>query len=214
MVLTDIMREEEKRMKKNEKQIIISLGVAIAVVAIELIAMMITSGNSDNGQSSSLKDAVQQESNGNGSDDVSESDAGESVSEEDAGESGDNMTTEQPTTQETTEEVTEEATTAAKNNTASNVMDADDGYIFPDADTSYVSKSSVKKLSDEELQYAVNEVYARHGLKFTKKKNKKRFEKKEWYVGTVDDQNDISLNKYEKKNVDTMAAELKKRGLR
>mgnify|MGYP000963163720 CR=1 FL=1 len=206
MVLTDIMREEEKRMKKNEKQIIISLGVAIAVVAIALIAMMITSGNSDNGQSSSLKNAVQQESNGNGSDDVSESDAGESVSEEDAGESGDNMTTEQPTT--------EEATTAAKNNTASNVMDADDGYIFPDADTSYVSKSSVKKLSDEELQYAVNEVYARHGLKFTKKKNKERFEKKEWYVGTVDDQNDISLNKYEKKNVDTMAAELKKRGLR
>ena len=215
MVLTDIMREEEKRMKKNEKQIIISLGVAIVVVAIALIAMMIMSGNSDNGQSSSLKDAVQQESNGNGSDDVSESDAGESVSEEDAGESGDNMTTEQPTTQETTtEEVTEEATTAAKNNTASNVMDADDGYIFPDADTSYVSKSSVKKLSDEELQYAVNEVYARHGLKFTKKKNKERFEKKEWYVGTVDDQNDISLNKYEKKNVDTMAAELKKRGLR
>lgn len=210
MVLTDIMREEEKRMKKNEKQIIISLGVAIVVVAIALIAMMIMSGNSDNGQSSSLKDAVQQESNGNGSDDVSES-----VSEEDAGESGDNMTTEQPTTQETTtEEVTEEATTAAKNNTASNVMDADDGYIFPDADTSYVSKSSVKKFSDEELQYAVNEVYARHGLKFTKKKNKERFEKKEWYVGTVDDQNDISLNKYEKKNVDTMAAELKKRGLR
>ena len=216
MVLTDITREEEKRMKKNEKQIIISLGVAIAVVAIALIAMMITSGSSDNGQSSSLKDAVQQESNGNGSDDVSESDAGESVSEEDAGESGDNMTTEQPTTQETTTEeaTTEEATTAAKNNTASNVMDADDGYIFPDADTSYVSKSSVKKLSDEELQYAVNEVYARHGLKFTKKKNKERFEKKEWYVGTVDDQDDISLNKYEKKNVDTMAAELKKRGLR
>lgn len=211
MVLTDITREEEKRMKKNEKQIIISLGVAIAVVAIALIAMMVTSGSSDNGQSSSLKDAVQQESNSNGSDDVSESDAGESVSEEDAGESGDNMTTEQPTTQETT---TEEATTAAKNNTASNVMDADDGYIFPDADTSYVSKSSVKKLSDEELQYAVNEVYARHGLKFTKKKNKERFEKKEWYVGTVDDQDDISLNKYEKKNVDTMAAELKKRGLR
>lgn len=211
MVLTDITREEEKRMKKNEKQIIISLGVAIAVVAIALIAMMITSGSSDNGQSSSLKDAVQQESNSNGSDDVSESDAGESVSEEDAGESGDNMTTEQPTTQETT---TEEATTAAKDNTASNVMDADDGYIFPDADTSYVSKSSVKKLSDEELQYAVNEVYARHGLKFTKKKNKERFEKKEWYVGTVDNQDDISLNKYEKKNVDTMAAELKKRGLR
>ena len=125
------------------------------------------------------------------------------------------MTTEQPTTEETTTEEATEATTAAKKNpVTSNVMDADDGYIFPDVDTSYVSKSSVKKLSDEELQYAVNEVYARHGLKFTKKQNKERFEKKEWYVGTVDDQDEISLNKYEKKNVDTMAAELKKRGLR
>lgn len=205
MELTDIIKEEEIKMKKNEKQVIISLGVAIAVVAIALIAMMITSGSSDSGQSASLKDAVQQESNNNGSNDVSESDAGES---------GDNMTTEQPTTQESTTEEVTESTTAAKNNTTSNVMDADDGYIFPDVDTSYVSKSSVKKLSDEELQYAVNEVYARHGLKFTKKKNKERFEKKEWYVGTVDDQDEISLNKYEKKNVDTMAAELKKRGLR
>ncbi|MFR9098638.1 MAG: YARHG domain-containing protein [Anaerostipes hadrus] len=93
-------------------------------------------------------------------------------------------------------------------------MDADDGYIFPDADTEYISTSDVKKLSDSELQYAVNEIYARHGLKFTKKSNKERFEKKAWYNGTVDDQDSISLNKYEKKNVDTMAAELKKRGLR
>lgn len=202
-------------MTKNEKRIIISLAMAIVVAAIALIAMMITSGNSGSGQTESLKDAVQQEANSNGSDDVSGSDARETVSEEDAGEAGDNMTTEQPTTEEpTTEEATEATTAAKKNPVTSNVMDADDGYIFPDVDTSYVSKSSVKKLSDEELQYAVNEVYARHGLKFTKKQNKERFEKKEWYVGTVDDQDEISLNKYEKKNVDTMAAELKKRGLR
>lgn len=202
-------------MKKNEKQVITILGVAIAVVAIALVAMLITSRNTGNGSSASLKDAVQEEakSNGNESNDVSESDAGESVSEEDAGEGGDNMTTEQPTTEEVTEAATTEAA-KSKAKTASQVMDADDGYIFPDADSSYVSKSSVKKLSDEELQYAVNEIYARHGLKFTKKLNKERFEKKAWYVGSVDDQDDISLNKYEKKNVDTMAAELKKRGLR
>lgn len=202
-------------MTKNEKRIIISLAMAIVAAAIALIAMMITSGNSGSGQTESLKDAVQQESNSNGSDDVSGSDARETVSEEDAGEAGDNMTTEQPTTEEPiTEEVTEATTAAKKNPVTSNVMDADDGYIFPDVDISYISKSSVKKLSDEQLQYALNEVYARHGLKFTKKQNKERFEKKEWYIGTVDDQNEISLNKYEKKNIDTMAAELKKRGLR
>lgn len=215
MELTGTIKEEEIRMTKNEKRIIISLAMAIVVAAIALIAMMITSGNSGSGQTESLKDAVQQESNSNGSDDVSGSDARETVSEEDAGEAGDNMTTEQPTTEEPiTEEVTEATTAAKKNPVTTNVMDADDGYIFPDVDISYISKSSVKKLSDEQLQYALNEVYARHGLKFTKKQNKERFEKKEWYIGTVDDQNEISLNKYEKKNIDTMAAELKKRGLR
>ena len=223
MELTGTIKEEEIRMTKNEKRIIISLAMAIVVAAIALIAMKITSGNSGSGQTESLKDAVQQESNSNGSDDVSGSDARETVSEEDAGEAGDNMTTEQPTTEEPiteeetepiTEEVTEATTAAKKNPVTSNVMDADDGYIFPDVDISYISKSSVKKLSDEQLQYALNEVYARHGLKFTKKQNKERFEKKEWYIGTVDDQNEISLNKYEKKNIDTMAAELKKRGLR
>lgn len=215
MELTGTIKEEEIRMTKNEKRIIISLAMAIVAAAIALIAMMITSGNSGSGQTESLKDAVQQESNSNGSDDVSGSDARETVSEEDAGEAGDNMTTEQPTTEEPiTEEVTEATTAAKKNPVTTNVMDADDGYIFPDVDISYISKSSVKKLSDEQLQYALNEVYARHGLKFTKKQNKERFEKKEWYIGTVDDQNEISLNKYEKKNIDTMAAELKKRGLR
>ena len=111
--------------------------------------------------------------------------------------------------QTTTQEASDSDTKSA-----SEIMDADDGYVFPDADTEYISKSDIKKLSDSELQYAVNEIYARHGLKFTKKVNKERFEKKAWYNGTVDDQDSISLNKYEKKNVDTMAAELKKRGLR
>lgn len=210
MELTDIMKEEEKQMKKNEKRVIIILGVAIAIVAIALIAMLITSrdtSSTSNPSTTSLKDAVQEESNNKNNDND-----GQDVSDKD------NTATEQPTTEKpTTEKQTEAATTeASKKNTtsASEIMDADDGYVFPDADTTYISKSSIKKLSDSELQYAVNEIYARHGLKFTKTKNKERFEKKAWYVGTVDNQDDISLNKYEKKNVDKMAAELKKRGLR
>lgn len=206
-------------MKKNEKQVITILGAAIAVVAIALITMLVTGRDTTGNSSASLKDAVQEESNNKSSNegkDVSEEDAGQSVSEEDAGQSGNNMTTAQTTTEEKTEKTTQATTEASKKTetSASEVMDADDGYVFPDADSEYISKSSVKELSDSELQYAVNEIYARHGLKFTKKINKERFEKKVWYNGTVDDQDSISLNKYEKKNVDTMAAELKKRGLR
>ena len=38
--------------------------------------------------------------------------------------------------------------------------------------------------------------------------------KKKWYTGTVDDQNDISLNQYEKKNVSLMADILEQKGAR
>lgn len=206
MELTDIMKEEEKRMKKNEKRVIIILGAAIAIVAIALIAMLITSrdtSNTSNTSTTSLKDAVQEESNSKNS-----NNDGQDVSDKD------DATTKQTATEKQTEAATTTEASKKDTTTASEIMDADDGYIFPDADTTYISKSSIKKLSDSELQYAVNEIYARHGLKFTKTKNKERFEKKAWYVGTVDDQDDISLNKYEKKNVDKMAAELKKRGLR
>lgn len=156
----------------------------------------------------SLKEAVQEET------DSKKSNEGEDVSDGDVGQA-DKEQPDDNTAQTTTEDnTTTEASDDDDTQSASEIMDADDGYIFPDADTEYISTSDVKKLSDSELQYAVNEIYARHGLKFTKKSNKERFEKKAWYNGTVDDQDSISLNKYEKKNVDTMAAELKKRGLR
>lgn len=199
-------------MRKNEKQTVIILGVLIVIIAV-VMAVMLFSGR-DTGSSSSdgsLRDAVQQESNSQeeeGSDVSEGEDAADQAPEEDLND--DEETAEEEDTSDTEETSTEET----KNKTASEIMDADDGYVFPDVDTTYLSKSSVEKLSDSELQYAVNEVYARHGLKFTKKINKERFEKKSWYKGTVSDQDSISLNKYEKKNVDTMASELKKRGLR
>ena len=195
MELTDITKEKERKMQKNEKQVIAVLAAAIAVVAVILIAMLVTSRDTtDNeGASTSLKNAVQEETNNK------KNNEGKDVGDGNVADSTD-------------DNITEASDSDTKS--ASEIMDADDGYVFPDADTEYISKSDIKKLSDSELQYAVNEIYARHGLKFTKKVNKERFEKKAWYNGTVDDQDSISLNKYEKKNVDTMAAELKKRGLR
>lgn len=203
-------------MKKNEKQTVIILGVLIVIIAI-VMAVMLFSGRDtgSSGSNESLKNAVQQESNGQ--EEGSDASDGEDVTDAAKEDVNGDETSEEADAEEdegTSEETNQESTEEVQNKTASQIMDADDGYVFPDADTTYLSKSSVKKLSDSELQYAVNEVYARHGLKFTKKINKERFEKKSWYKGTVSDQDSISLNKYEKKNVDTMAAELKKRGLR
>ena len=163
-------------MQKNEKQVIAVLAAAIAVVAVILIAMLVTSRDTTDNESAStsLKNAVQEETNNK------KNNEGKDVGDGNVADSTDDNTTEAQTTTEASDSDTK---------SASEIMDADDGYV-------------------------VNEIYARHGLKFTKKVNKERFEKKAWYNGTVDDQDSISLNKYEKKNVDTMAAELKKRGLR
>ena len=117
---------------------------------------------------------------------------------------------------ETSEEssVADSSEDADDDKTPAQIMDADDGYIFPDVGSAYLDEEDIKALTTEEIQYAINEVYARHGLKFTKQSNKERFEKKKWYTGTVDDQDDIKLNQYEKKNVDLMADILEQKGAR
>lgn len=185
-------------MNKNEKQVITVLSIVIVVVIALFAYSWIKEGRSssgDEGQVDSVKEEIQ-----NGTQ--------EGTAEADA--STDSKTTTAQTSTTSTIKATESATAQSPKT----VMDADDGYIFPDANISYVSATEIKKLTTEQIQYAINEIYARRGLKFTKSKNKERFEKKVWYKGTVDEQDDITLNTYEKKNVNTMAAELKKRGAR
>ena len=99
---------------------------------------------------------------------------------------------------------------------ASEIMDADDGYIFPDADTEYISTSDVKKLSDSELQYAVNEIYARHGRKFLDEGLQEYFDGKSWYNGTIepDDFKEDMLSEIERTNEDTIVNYETKMGYR
>ena len=175
-------------MKAKEKQVITALSAAIVVVAAALIFCLAAENRSASGerQSAVLEDQ-----------DTSDTETTES----------DSGTTEEASTEASAEDDSD-------SRTAAEIMDADDGYVFPDSNSSYLTESEVEKLSTEEIQYAINEVYARHGLKFTKKTNQERFEKKKWYTGTVDDQNDISLNQYEKKNVSLMADILEQKGAR
>lgn len=175
-------------MKAKEKQVITALSAAIVVVAAALIFCLAAENRSASGEQESA-----------GLEDQNTSDT--ETTESDSG-----------TTEEASTEVSAEDDSDSR--TAAEIMDADDGYVFPDSNSSYLTESEVEKLSTEEIQYAINEVYARHGLKFTKKTNQERFEKKKWYTGTVDDQNDISLNQYEKKNVSLMADILEQRGAR
>ena len=118
----------------------------------------------------------------------------------------------QATTEVTTEDMqtmtTTEVTTESVGD-AESIMNGDDGYLLPDADVDYVNKEKIEKMTPEQIHYAINEIYARHGLKFTDVQEQEFFEKKKWYIGMTDDQDEIILNEYEQQNINTMEEVLK-----
>ncbi|MCD8078011.1 MAG: YARHG domain-containing protein [Lachnospiraceae bacterium] len=82
----------------------------------------------------------------------------------------------------------------------------DRDYIIADSDSRYVTKSELAELTAEELRYARNEIYARHGRKFKDDALQSYFDSKDWYTGTIepDDFTDDMLNEYEKMNAKTI----------
>lgn len=78
-----------------------------------------------------------------------------------------------------------------------------DGYIFADSDSRYLTISDLEKLSSKELRLARNEIYARNGRKFNDKELQNYFNGCSWYRGTIapdDFDDERMLNKYERAN--------------
>ena len=102
-------------MQKNEKQVIAVLAAAIAVVAVILIAMLVTSRDTTDNESAStsLKNAVQEETNNK------KNNEGKDVGDGNVADSTDDNTTEAQTTTEASDSDTK---------SASEIMDADDGF--------------------------------------------------------------------------------------
>lgn len=69
------------------------------------------------------------------------------------------------------------------------------GFIFSDSSTRKLTSTEVSKLSDTELQYAINEIYARNGYVFKDKELKTYFNSMPWYTPnpsfSTSDLNDI-----------------------
>lgn len=88
---------------------------------------------------------------------------------------------------------------------ADSVLDQD--YILPNSDTELLTEDDIKDLTLQELNYAKNEIYARHGRKFKSKELQDYFNSKDWYEGTVsaDDFSESDLSETERKNADLLA---------
>ncbi len=85
----------------------------------------------------------------------------------------------------------------------------EDGIIFPASSDEIIDKSDIEALSDEELRYAINELYAKHGYDFKDDGLKAYYEKYDWYDPSVKPE-DFSMdlfNDIERENIETMQKE-------
>jgi len=82
----------------------------------------------------------------------------------------------------------------------------DQAYYFADSDSRYLTRAECEALTKDELRFARNEIYARHGRRFDSEDLQKYFDAQSWYNGTTDpaDFDYDSLNAYERANVNLM----------
>lgn len=76
-------------------------------------------------------------------------------------------------------------------------------YLLPDVDARYLSENEIAAFNTEQLQLAINEIFARHGKYFQTEEIAAYFQSKSWYhpdVSKTDDQITSEFNDYEKAN--------------
>ena len=78
-------------------------------------------------------------------------------------------------------------------------------YIFPQSNSEYLTRDRLEGLSKDQLAYARNEIYARHGRTFRDQTFQDYFNSKSWYApqydpDTFDAMQDTVCNDYEKEN--------------
>ena len=101
-----------------------------------------------------------------------------------------------------TEKITEKQTEAVEDPTKQTQAQSG-SYILPQSSERLLTDSDVDGMSYEELQMAINEIYARHGRKFSSQSVQNYFDGQSWYQGTVepDDFSDSVFSQIESQNV-------------
>lgn len=84
-------------------------------------------------------------------------------------------------------------------------MEDPNGYILPDSDSRKLKKSDLAGMTAQQLSYAKNEIYARHGRVFKSSELQDYFNQKDWYEKN-DDFKDEDLSKKEAENTKFIAA--------
>ena len=79
-------------------------------------------------------------------------------------------------------------------------------YILPDSSSREINAQELQGMSYDELQMAINEIYARHHRKFVMEGVQAYFNSKSWYSGTIEASafDPAVLSQLEWKNIETM----------
>lgn len=117
---------------------------------------------------------------------------------------------------ETTVAPTEESVqeTKAQQNQSSKTNNS---YIFSNSSSSYLSKADISALSNNNLNIALNEIYARRGRIFKDPALSSYFNSQAWYTPKytqAEFDKNVTFNDYEQKNLQLMINEEKSRGIR
>lgn len=89
-----------------------------------------------------------------------------------------------------------------------------DEFILADSDNRLYAEGEVQKLSNHDLNLAINEIYARRGLSFDDPELDSYFRSKSWYNPTrtfADFEAGDIFNAYEQRNIVILAAERDRR---
>lgn len=81
-----------------------------------------------------------------------------------------------------------------------------DGMVIPDSDTRTLTEADVRRMSQDQIQTAINEIYARHGYKFKDQGIFNYFSQFDWYHPITTDQEDAKrqFNSTENYNVELL----------
>lgn len=107
----------------------------------------------------------------------------------------------EPETEEVTEAPAQAPTEAPAEST---VEKTNNSFIFPNSSTAYISKADVEKLSADELNIAINEIYARYGRIFKNASLAEYFNSQSWYTPKYTPEEfdaNVQFNEYEQANL-------------
>lgn len=101
---------------------------------------------------------------------------------------------------------------------------SENGFIFQNSSYELLTNEDIENLRNREiakgitfkamLQYAINEIYARHGRRFTAEEYINFYTGYEWYTPTVDEVCWAEFNEFEKSNITSLIDVQKKYGYR